>query len=293
MADILPRFACFSPTILIRFMDLQTLLSSPVALPSIPRVVALLLNELEREEPDLKKVRELLIQDPVLTARLLQLANSAQNQLPKPVGNVSEALAVLGMLQVRSLVCVAAVGSAFRLVGGVDMPQFWRYSLNTAKLARSLAGLGNTNPSMAFTAGLIHAVGELVMHLGMPGEMAELDARFPVFSPGRATAERESVGYSFAQVGAGFARAWFFPAALVNALEHQDAPFQNGDYEPLSGILHLSAWRARAREMNFNDAEMTDNFPDVVALALHLDIDMVMQRDPIEWTTRQEAGIFA
>lgn len=273
-------------------MELQNLLASPVALPSIPRIVALLLSELERDEPDLKKVSELMMHDPVLTTRMLQLTNSAQFQLSQRIGNVPEALAVLGLVQARSLVCVAAVGSAFRNVGGIDMQQFWRYSINVAKLARTLAGVVRRDTSMAFTAGLIHAVGELVMYLGMPGAMAELDASLSPFSTKRAQAEREAFGYSYAQVGAGFARVWRFPESMVDALGHQDAPFQKGVYEPLSGILHLSAWRARAKEMDLNDDELADNFPDVVALPLRLDIDTVLQRDPIDWTTRQEAGAF-
>lgn len=273
-------------------MDLQNLLASPFALPSIPRIVALLLSELERDEPDLKKVRELLMHDPVLTTRLLQLTNSAQYQLSQKIGNVSEALAVLGLVQVRSLVCVAAVGSAFRNVGGIDMQQFWRYSINVAKLARTLAGVVRSNASMAFTAGLIHSVGELVMYLGMPEPMAELDRNMSPFSTRRALAEREAFGYSYAQVGAGFARVWQFPESMVDALGHQDAPFEKGVYEPLSGILHLAAWRARAKEMELNDDELVDSFPDVVALPLRLDIDTVLQRDPIDWTTRQEASVF-
>lgn len=274
-------------------MELSQLLASPVALPSIPRVIALLLGELDRPEPDLKKMHESLMQDPALTARVLQLANSAQFQLSKPIGNAAEALAILGLAQVRNLVCSAAMASAFRQVGSVDLQQFWRYSLDAAKLSRSLAGFGKIDASVAFTAGLIHAVGELVMHLGMPGAMAGLDTRIVAFDPGRATAERALLGYSYAQVGAGFARAWRFPAVLVDALEHQDAPFQAGVYEPLSGIVHLASWRARVRVLGHGESTMLQSFPDAVALALGLDFDMVLQRDPINWTTREEAAVFA
>jgi len=274
-------------------MDIDTLLASPVALPSIPRVVAQLLAEFERAEPDLKRMHEALVQDPVLTARVLQLANSAQFQLNRPVGHVSEALAILGLAQIRNLVCSAAMASAFRQVGGVDMPQYWRYSLDAAKVSRSLASFARVDASLAFTAGLLHAVGELVMHLGLPAEMASLDARLPVLAPGRASAERELLGFSYAQVGAGFARAWHFPVELVDALEHHDAPFHKGVYEPLSGIVHLAAWRARVRALGYNEAETIESFPDAVALALGLDCDSVVQRDPVAWTLPAEAAVFA
>ena len=156
-------------------MELQALLASEVALPSIPRVVALLLHELDQEDPDLRKVSQLISTDPALTARLLQLANSAYFHLSRRVNGVAEALALLGLNQVRPLVAAAAVGGAFKSVPGISLPQFWRYSLDTAKISRTLAGVVRQNQSAAFTAGLIHAVGELVLHVGMPAEMAALN----------------------------------------------------------------------------------------------------------------------
>lgn len=271
-------------------MKLEELLVSDTALPSIPKVIALLLNELGRDEPDLRKISQLINTDPVLTARLLQLANSAQFQLTRKIGSVSEALALLGLGQVRALATAAAVAGAFRQIAGVEMVPFWRYSLNVAKLSRVLAGMICENQATAFTAGLIHATGELVMHLAMPSEMAVLSAHVHPLGLKRAAAEYKSFGYCYAHVGAGFARSWQFPSPIVDALEHQYAPFENGVYEPLAGVLHLAAWRARANEVNMGEPDLTVNFPDVVALALGIDIDMALQQDPIEWTSKAEVS---
>lgn len=274
-------------------MKLQDLLDSPVALPPMPRVVSLLLAELDLDEPDIRKVNELMMFDPVLTARLLQLSNSAQFQLPKRIGSVREALSLLGVTLVKNLVTVAALGSSFRTIPGMDMTQFWLYCLNVSKVSSVLASIVKISVPMSYTAGLIHAMGELVLHLGQVPQIVQLDASVSVFDPSRAGAERSLLGYSYAEVGAGFARAWQFPQAIVEGLEHQDRPFEDEVYEPLSGVLHLAAWRARVLEMGFSGAEMVDNFPDVVALALEIDIEMVMECDPLEWTSRQEVAVFS
>jgi len=271
-------------------MRLEELLASDAALPSIPKIIALLLNELGREDPDLRKISQLINTDPVLTARLLQLANSAQFQLTRKIGSVSEALALLGLGQVRALATAAAVAGAFKHIAGIEMVPFWRYSLNVAKLSRLLAGMVHQNQATAFTAGLIHATGELVMHLAMPLEMAALNAQVHPLGLKRAAAEYKRFGFCYAHVGAGFARSWQFPAPIVDALEHQYAPFENGVYEPLAGVLHLAAWRARANELNLGEPDLTVNFPDVVALALGIDIDMALQQDPIEWTSKAEVS---
>lgn len=273
-------------------MELDDLLASEIALPSIPRVVALLMLELDKDESDLRRITQLISTDPALTARLLQLANSAFFHLERRVNGVAEALAVLGLNHVRTLVSAAAVGGAFRGVAGINLQQFWRYSLDTAKVSRILAGVVRQNPSAAFTSGLLHAVGELAMHMGMPRDMALLNLEHGPLDLKRARSERKKQGFCYAQVSAGFARKWQFPAAIVDALEYQIAPFENEVYEPLAGGIHLASWRTRAKEAGFTDRELAVTFPDTVGLALELDIDMVLQQDPIDWTTPQEVGAF-
>ena len=270
---------------------LTELLASNAALPSIPKIIALLLNELGRPEPDLRKISQLINTDPVLTSRLLRLANSAQFQLTNKISSVSEALALMGLDQVHSLTTAAAVAGAFRTIPGIDLQQFWRYSLNVAKLSRLLGGMVRQKQPAAFTAGLIHATGELVMHLGLAQELAALARHVPPLSLKRAAAERKLLGYCYADVGAGFARIWQFPQPIVDALQYQCTPFENDVYEPMAGIVHLAAWRARAREANYDQQTLIDNFPDVVALTLEIDIDMVLQQEPIDWTSRAEVAI--
>lgn len=259
-------------------MDLQQLLGSSQALPSIPKVIALIMAELNEEDPDLIKVSSLLAQEPVLASRLLQMANSAKFELAQQISNIPEALAVVGFRDIRALVCAEAVKSAFRQVGGIDLKEFWQYSRETARLSRKLISNNRLNVT-AFTAGLIHATGELVMHLGMPEAMQQLNDRMSVFSLQRAATERELFGFSYAQVGAGLARAWNFPSVLVEVFDHHDAPFTRGNYEPLSGVVHLAAWSARAKELGYCDADLVETFPDEVAMALNLDMDQVLERD--------------
>jgi HD-like signal output (HDOD) protein len=272
-------------------MELEEFLAASGHLPSIPKVIALLLNELGQEEPDLRKVTQMINTDPVLTTRLLRLANSAQFHLATKISSVSEALALLGFQQVHSLATAAAVAGAFKGVQGMDMNAFWRYSLNVARLSRSLAGLARQNQPAAFTAGLIHATGELVLRLALSPEMTEMDQVAPPLGLRRAAAERQLLGYSYAQVGAGFAQEWHFPVPIVDALEHQGAPFDNEVCEPLAGVLHLAVWRARAHEDRLNEQRLIDYFPDRVALALSLDRDMVFAQDPVEWSSSADVDV--
>lgn len=271
-------------------MELNALLAHPVALPSLPRAVALLMSELAHEEPSLRRLNQFFGADPALAARLLELANSHTFQVPRQIAGIPEALALLGMAQVRSLVLSAPMGTTSRSVPGVNMQQFWRYSLNTAKLARSLAGITRQNQGAAYTAGLLHALGELAIHLADPERVQTINTLVAPFDLRRGKIEQRIFGYCYGHVTAGLARRWRLPEVVVDALQYQSAPLDNSAYEPLAGVLHLAAWRARAREAELGDKELAVSFPGEVGLALGLDIDMVLQQDPIDWTARPDAA---
>ena len=122
-------------------MELNALLASPIVLPSIPKVVALLLSELDREVPDLKNITQLIATDPALTTRVLQTANTPLFKLSGKVHSAAEALALLDLAHIRHMAADAASAASLKGIPGVNLPQFWAYSVNVAKLSRSLAGV--------------------------------------------------------------------------------------------------------------------------------------------------------
>jgi HD-like signal output (HDOD) protein len=273
-------------------MQLEALLNYPRALPAMPRTISELLGEMNREEPSPKRVGELIGHDPALTTRVLRLSNSAFFRVSRKIGSADEAVALLGLTHVRSLVMAAALGASFKNVPGIELKQFWRYSLRAAEIARSLAGLLKQNQGNAFTAGLIHAIGILVLHIAMPDEMMPIDMGTPPLDLNRAAAEKSAFGYTYADVGAGMAEKWQFPAEMVSALVNQIAPFEGEAYDPLAGLLHLASWRARAEELQLDTQGLVATFPDMVGLTLGLDVDSVLGKDPEEWEFSQALGAF-
>ena len=271
-------------------MELNALLGQPVALPSLPRTVALLMNELAQREPSLRRLNLLFGSDPVLAARLLELANAPAHQLTRQVAGISEALVLLGSAPLQTLVSSATLGTAARAVPGINLQQFWRYSLHTAKLARSLAGVVFQNPTAAYTAGLLHGLGELLIHLGNPQKAQSMNTLVLPLDMRRGKIEQRILGYSYTHVSAALAQRWLLPQVVVDPLQYQAAPFENTAYEPLAGVIHLAAWRVRGREASPSERELAVTFPGEIGLMLGLDIDMVLQQDPIDWTVRPDAA---
>lgn len=264
-------------------MKLVDLLAHAQPLPSSPRVLAVLSTELKQAQPDLRRIDQFIKADPVLSLRVLQAANTPDIGLSGQVSCVSEALALLHLDQVQEMVSQALGQVSFKVSGSLPLARFWAYSLDCARVARALAGLLQYRQQAAYVAGLIHALGELVMRAASP-PVFELDETCPALELNRALMERQAFGLCYLDVSAALARQALLPQILCDALAYADAPFDNEACEPLAAVLHLAQWRARANQLGLQKNALTVTFPSVVADMMGLDIDMVLQQDPIDWS---------
>lgn len=264
-------------------LNLSTLLQSQPVLPSQPRTVALLLSELRTPQPSMRRLNQLFATDPALSARLLAAANHPEHRLGQCVSGIPEALVVLGLDQLRKLVAQAPLGLGGGWLQGLELLDFWRYSVEAAKLARALAATVQANAATAYALGLLHGLGELAMHGADAQRASSMGEAVAVLHPNRARLEARLYGYSYSQVSAGLAGAWNLPPVMVQALLHMEAPMQQPHFEPLTGVLHLACWRVRARTANWDERKLAVSFPAEVGLALGMDIDMVLRQASIDW----------
>jgi len=234
-------------------MTLEQLFSQAQALPSIPKVVQELIQSLGKDDVLTGDIARQLAADQVLSAKALRLANSAYYNVPRTIGTVDEALKMLGFLTVRTLVMSSGIAASFKPTPGFDLKAFWRFSLHTAVAAKFLAKKAQLDPEQAFTIGLLHGIGRLVMESGAGAEMAALPRVSALPSPERAAVERQAFGYSFAEVGAELARRWNFPEAFVTAIEGSATP--DAEASPLACLIHVAAWLARADDATNSNAE--------------------------------------
>ncbi|MCM2297015.1 HDOD domain-containing protein [Rhodoferax sp.] len=273
-------------------MQLVDLLAHPTPLPSSPRVQALLLTELRQLQPDLRRIDQFIKADPVLSLRVLQAANEPSLGLCGQVSSVSEALALLHLDQVQGMVNRAIGQASFKVGTGLPLAQFWDYSQDCARVARALAGLLQYNQQAAYVAGLIHALGELTMRAALP-QIAELDESCPPLDLNRAFVERQDFGFCYLDVSSALASQAQLPQILCDSLAYADAPFDNDACEPLAAVMHLAQWRARANQLGLQKNALTVTFPSLVAEMLGLDIDMVLQQDPIDWSSQAGGRVAA
>lgn len=274
-------------------MKLDTLLATDALIPSLPEAVNRILSELQKGEPDQRLINQLLSAEVGLTVRILRLVNSARySAAGTRIGTVEAATALLGFDATRQLVQAAAVGGAFKQVPGVDLAEFWRHSLDVAKIAQSLAEELRLDAGLAFTAGLLHGTGDLILKMAMP-ERASLQPAFAT-DDHRDQAQLADLGYAYPEVGAAFTSRWQFPQSLVEAIRHQCDPQDRADDKTLSSLLYLSCWSARAHELDIGGTALFDTFPHGVAQAIGLsEPERLCDEQVIAWTALDEARDFS
>ena len=261
-------------------MTIDTLLHNPHVLPTAPKVVEELISSFMFSNVSVDEIAHTLSADPVLSGKLLRLANSAFYNVSRTIGTVDDAVRMLGFVAVRTLVISSSLVGAYRTVPGIDLKRFWRYTLHTAVAARWLAKRVHDNGELTFTIGMMHALGQLVIHTHLPEEAQELGSIASIYEPGRSAAELDTFGYDFAAVSAELAVRWKFPDIFAATIRSFTAPTQHGQWSRMPAILHLAVWRAQAEENAWSDTEQAASLPLEVVRSLGLAPAIVLEEMP-------------
>jgi HD-like signal output (HDOD) protein len=251
-------------------MTIEALFQNQPNLPTAPKVVEDLISSFDDAAVSVEEISRKLATDPVLSAKLLRLANSAYYHVSRSIGTVDDAVMMLGFVTVRTLVISAGLVSGFKTVPGLDLKQFWRYNLNAAVAAKWIAKKAGENTDLAFTIGMMHSIGQLVMHAAASQQAQELDKTVAPLSPARLDAEQEAFGYRFSDVGAELALRWKFPEVFANTIRAFPDPLGQTAFSRLAGVIHLAAWRARLDENKLSEEEIAASYPLAVAHSLGL-----------------------
>lgn len=193
-------------------------------LPSLPVVVLELLSSMDQDDTDVHVLAQKIELDQALAAKTLRIANSSFYGMQSKVTSIPQAVSVLGFHSIRTVVTACALTGSFAPVsGGFDFQAFWRHSLATAIAARLLAPHLCVNPETAFTAGLLHDLGTLVLVTRFPAEHALVRSYRQAHDCQMADAELAVIGIDHAQVGSALAAYWKFPEAIQQAVADHHA----------------------------------------------------------------------
>jgi putative nucleotidyltransferase with HDIG domain len=226
-------------------------------LPSLPAIVVELLESVNQQDINIEAIAAKISRDQALAAKTLRLANSSFYGLPHKVTSIQDSIAVLGLRSVRTLVTAAAVtGNFVNKVGGAfNFQAFWRHCIATALAAKALGPYVGVSGENAFTAGLLHDIGRLVLVTRFPEHYAAVLAYRARADCHLLSAEKEVLGIDHAMVGHALAQYWKFAPLILEAIAGHHAP---GETEPgsLIGVIHVADAIAHALDLSGEENDL-------------------------------------
>jgi putative nucleotidyltransferase with HDIG domain len=208
-------------------LDTDTLRKLVGELPAMPQAVQDVLTALRNDDVRTDDCADRIAHDQALTAKTLKLANSAFYGVPARVATINDAIQVLGLRTLSTLLEAAALVNLFRTCECPDFQPatFWRHSIGTAIASRTLAAELGLDPNVAFTTGLLHDIGRLALATHFPEQFAQALALQKDAGMTSIEAERHALRTDHAQVGATVATVWHYPGTIINAIAmHHESP---------------------------------------------------------------------
>ncbi len=210
-------------------------------LPSLPAVVMELLSSIDQEDADISVLAKKVSYDQALTAKTLRLANSSLYGLQVKVTTIQQAITFLGFQTTRNLITAAAVTGCFAAgqCPGFDDKAFWRHSIATAACCKVLARRVRFNQDYAFTAGLLHDIGRLVLVSSFPERYQQVMEYRNTNDTYVLDAEHAVMGADHVMAGLALAEHWNFSDTMKSAIAFHHDPDAEGA-GVLAAIVHVA-----------------------------------------------------
>jgi HD-like signal output (HDOD) protein len=222
---------------------MKKLLAQCRKLPAMPRLYSQVTAELNSPEGSLEVVARLIGQDPVMTAKILQVVNSAFFGLGREITEPYEAVLFLGAERTRSLLLLAGVFTQFEDLKSpaCSAEQIWNHSLLVGTLARTIAVAEVKNVKLAeaaFTAGLIHDMGKLILMANVPAMCTAIEQLHTAKQLTQREAELQVLGTTHAKLAACLLGNWGLALPVLEAVAWHHCPTRSsdGDFTLLAAV---------------------------------------------------------
>jgi len=192
--------------------------------------------------------------DPGISAKLLQLVNSAFFGLPQRITTVERAVTQLGMSTIHGRVVSSAIFELFSgEESGFSLADFQQHALAVGRLARAMA---SREKDEVFVSGLLHDLGKLILFKNLPRKFREIIARTNSGAVFWKDVEQEIIGCSHAELGASLLELWGIPETVVEAVacHHQPKAAALQKFEA-PAVVYLANELINARSVDQPDLE--------------------------------------
>ena len=264
--------------------ELREALGRLDALPSPRPTLRRLTDSLRRGDSSVDEVTELIHNDPAITAKLLQLVNSAFFGLPRQVGDVRDAVVYLGLGMIRDLVAAADVFHAFEDDDRIDRAIYAQIRSDCVRAAEIAAQLSGQEPD-ACVASVLHDVGLLALAVCLPDELARtVDTARRTRTPLHVV-EADLFGTTHADIGAYLLTLWGFRDEVVEAVAYHHSAPEHSNVAPLTHLPFVAT--TLASRYDRADGRLSLELPVTLDPAYLARVNLASQAD----ATRREISL--
>lgn len=245
------KFVLRRATELNRLVDdpaLRHVLANVNSLPNIPQLYTTITQELNSDDPSMRRIGELVTQDIGMTAKVLQVANSVLMGARVEIVDPIQATVQMGSDLVRSLVLGTKVFDHFDGASlGLSVPDLLNHSVRVGTFAQRICRqerVAREESDAAFTSGLLHDVGKLILATNLPDSYADCTQLAGERSVPLCVAEKEILGSTHAEVGAYLVGLWGLPDRVFHTMLDHHSPLNSGnrDFGALAAVHVANAF---------------------------------------------------
>ena len=278
---------------LLRGKVLKKIIAGIRTLPSLPVLYNLIVAEMQSPEPSLKKVGNLISQDVSMSAKILQLVNSALFGLSQKITDPQQAVVYVGIETLKSLVLSFHVFSSLEKDAescGFSLLKMWRHSLRTSRLARDIARAEKADGKTveaAMIGGMLHDIGKLIF-LKVPEKYNEVMELIETTGCSPAKAEYTVMKTSHSEFGAYLLGLWGLPGNVVEtvAFHHNPSKLIDNMFVMQNESSKEELYRTKAEDVDSNSQSVEKYSSGFSTLtAVHIANALTMQGNCSSETT--------
>ncbi|MBF0589218.1 MAG: HDOD domain-containing protein [Magnetococcales bacterium] len=224
-------------------VTLESLLANSERLGSFPAIVHRINDAVEDPRFSLDEVGQIVQEDPVLSARLLRIANSSFYSQRFPIDTIARALAVIGTKQLKELVTATYVMNTFsaQFHNDLDTKSFWKHCIACGVACRALAtARREANVERFYLMGLLHDLGKVLLFTELGDQSAKMLKNHQQNGIPLYQMERDQLGFDHADLGGRLLERWKLPMEIHQPVSYHHKPAEDAECPLESAILHLA-----------------------------------------------------
>ncbi len=225
-------------------VKLEHVLTRVHGLPALPTSAMRVIALTKQPDADIKDLENIITQDPALAASILRQANSAYYGYARRISSLAEAIVILGFQAIQGLALASAVAPILKsdLPGyNIDQEGLWKHCMLTAMVAKRLCRrLRLPFGDVAFTAGLLHDIGKLIIAVYLQQVGSYIMDKVEKAQVTYAEMEEKVIGFDHGTVGGFIVKHWNLPDDLVDAISNHHTPQRSPNHRQLTAITHIA-----------------------------------------------------